>query len=312
MPSQDAVAFEHEAIKGLCAAFTAAGRVTRVVSWPDQDPDVELTVDSIVDIDGATWVVEHCRLAHASTFHPARLAAEGALNDPIGALAEQAGMVANLTIAPPIADRANRRAAREYYDRVIDLARTSFSKGPGIYQIEGDIFTMIEVVDTPASDDGRRVFIHSYFATHPGLAGQISASMTEALTKKLTRQLPRAKTAGYGVVLLLDKLRGPDQLVMSHFTASVPTIALAVEPLISDHPGVVDEVWVRELDGNYYQVLPPVGATAEYLSYLPRGARTVDASAPVRADANSVSSPPGRKQRRLRHWILWLLRRRRD
>jgi hypothetical protein len=77
------------------------------------------------------------------------------------------------------------------------------------------------------------------------LGAQIGDGLTEPLTKKLTRQLKRAKEAGWSVALLLDQMRRQGSQNRTIWLSSAYTIAQVTQRLLNEHPGIVDQVWLR-------------------------------------------------------------------
>jgi hypothetical protein len=254
VPSADALQHERLAIEGLCEALTAAGRPSRVVAWPDRDPSAELTVDAIADLNGERWAIEHTRLTAPRTFPAAHKETMAALQTPLESIAQDAGYNVHLAVLPPVGSRSNRA---EYFDSALRLAADGAGQGPGIYPMGDDAFTIAVV--SSAGDRGTVASISAYSSDggHPGLSGQLYRAMHLTWEHKLRHQLPPAKKAGFAVLLLLDGIPAPEQRVPPFWLADPMTVAEAIAQVLDANPAVVDEVWLRKLDGSYESIVPP-------------------------------------------------------
>jgi hypothetical protein len=77
-----------------------------------------------------------------------------------------------------------------------------------------------------------------------GISDQVEAGIRDALEKKLTGQLARAKDCGLPVALLIDQVPRPGRQGTVR-SASPRLIARAVQESLNAHPGVVDQIWLR-------------------------------------------------------------------
>ena len=251
MPSQADVAFEHEAILALCGHLTENGRISHVTSWPDLDPTTSLTVDALAMVGGVKTVIEHCRLTTQSAFPPALRDALAALTE----IARETRHPIHLSILPPSGGKASERQA--YYASALKLARSAARLGPGTYPLGTDAFT-VAIVGAPtgenATDPIATISSFTGDGGHPGLSGQLLRAMGGAWTHKLEAQLPPAKAVGCAIILLLDVIPAPDQQVPPHFLAFPATVAEAIQPLLDQHPGIVDEIWLREANRTFARV----------------------------------------------------------
>jgi hypothetical protein len=175
-----------------------------------------------------------------------------ALEEPLQQIAEASGLSITLSVLPPAGGKRSDR--NDYYQAALDLAQASAAQGAGSYG-RADGVTMA-VVSHPAADEGvRSAVVSSISDGRSTLSERLHRAMQHAWTHKLSQQLPPAKAAGYPVLLLADAIPAPDQRAPSPFPATLYTVAQALQPLLDAHPGVIDQVWLRERAGSYHLVL---------------------------------------------------------
>lgn len=249
MPSQVDQQHEHDAIDGLCAELTVRGRSSRVTSWPDCDPTADLTVDAVADVDGTRWVIEHCRLTAWSTFPAMARAVREALQGPLNDVAASIGHFITLSVLPVTGSPPQRR---NYYEATLANLRKVATQGPGFYPLADDAFTTATVHETAAIGGAQSTMsVWVSDGSSAALLEQLQTAMEHAWEKKLSKQLPPARSAGYRVLLLLDMIAAPDQQTPPQLLASASTVAQAIQDTLDRHPGVLDEVWLRNRDGSY-------------------------------------------------------------
>jgi hypothetical protein len=56
------------------------------------------------------------------------------------------------------------------------------------------------------------------------------------------------------LILLLDQVAPPDTGLWRQFMASPSAIAQAIAPLLAEHADVVDEVWLRDAQGEVHSL----------------------------------------------------------
>jgi hypothetical protein len=233
-------AHEDEALVALADELNSRGRKAVIVRSPDRDPSDPLTVDAIIRIDGQDWAVDHCMLSSPPDLPGALTAAEKALQPRLDAVAEQYQCGLIVTYQPQSKARHDKQHIDDYYDEVVRAAERAAQTGCFVGEpddfVTADRFSssppvahLISYVDTAGSR---------------GISDQVEAGIRDALEKKLTGQLARAKDCGLPVALLIDQIPrlGRQGTVRS---ASPRLIARAVQESLNAHPGIVDQIWLR-------------------------------------------------------------------
>ncbi len=256
---------EDQALQGLVKALIASGHDAAVTAHPDLDPAHPLTVDGIVTVDGTDWAVDHCLLSRDDRLPSSLAVGHSKLEEELEAVAKEYDLALVVSFQPQ--DRALGKALNDAYFRmVVDLARDAASTGEA--RFSGDGFTSVQIA--PNSPVGTVALIGFQTLTgNPSLGAQIQEGIGPALEKKLSKQLKRAKDAGYPVMLLLDQEPRPGSKNGTVWQAAHPNTVLgAVQPVLDRHPGVVDLLWYRPWGGGPVQLLlgavpsPPPGADA--------------------------------------------------
>lgn len=239
---------EDRALDALVAALVAMGHDAAVTAHPDRDPSDQLTVDAIVTVDGTPWAVDHILLSRDDRIPGARATGEKRLQRPLEAIAADAGLAMSISYQP----RTGPDAAA-YYDSVLEMAKAAAVDGDNRHA--GDGFTMVQIMHN--SPPGM-VSLTSFLTMtgNPLVSQQIEEGIGRALDKKLTKQLRRAKDAGYPVMLLLDSAPRPGSHNDTVWMAGHPaTVLAAVQPHLDAHPGVVDQVWWIPLNADGAQLI---------------------------------------------------------
>ncbi|TJZ99355.1 hypothetical protein [Actinacidiphila oryziradicis] len=252
-------AHEDRALDALVRTLIGFGHTAAVTAHPDRGTGHLLTVDAIVTLDGTEWAVDHCLLSRDSRIPGARAMGEKHLQEPLEGIAHDAGVALAVSYQPHTGPQA-----AAYYDSVLDMAHAAAADRRNRWGSDG--FTSVQIMpNTPSGIVGLSVF--QTMTGNPLVSQQIEEGIGAALDKKLTRQLRRAKDAGYPVMLLLDQERRPDAGNDTVWMASHPaTVRAAVQPHLDRYPGVVDLLWWLPLGTQPAQLiageLPPFQAAS--------------------------------------------------
>jgi len=233
-------AHEDEALAALTDELNSRGRKAAIIRSPDRDPSDPLTVDAIIRIDGQDRAVDHCMLSSPPDLPGALAAAEKALQHRLDAVAEQYQCGLNVTYQPQSAARHDKQHIDDYYDDVVRAAERAAQTGS--FAGEPDDFMTAD----PFPSSLPVAYLISYVDTagSTGISDQVEAGIRDALEKKLTRQLARAKDCGLPVALLIDQIPRPGRQGTVR-SASPRLTARAVQESLNAHPGIVDQVWLR-------------------------------------------------------------------
>lgn len=253
VPSQGSVAEEGRAIQLLCDTLTAAGQPASIVGRPDQDPTDPLTVDAVIDVDGRRWAVDVCAVTFSPKLLPAMQRGDAALRGPLEAIAAREGCGLRVAYVPQEGEPGEADWGADYYKRIIEAAEGLAQQGAGASELVAD-GTDIEVLMEPEAG-APRVQLLKWLAKTPDIAQSVTDELTRPVTKKLTGQLARAKSAGYPVALLLDLVAPVDTKLWRQFMAGPESVREAVQPLLGQYPGVVDQVWLRDPDLHLHRLL---------------------------------------------------------
>lgn len=254
MPSPGSLAEEERAVAALCAALTAAGRPAHPTGrQPDRDPEDPLTIDAVIDVNGVEHVVDVCSVTIDSRWPQAINRADLILTAALDQEAAAAGLVVDVTLVPQVGD-PGQPWGTGYYEGIIQTARRLLPEGPGMEDEVIDDGTYVRIRTHPQTDDGRHVVLRPWLSASPDILEETTKNLAPPVEKKLNGQLANAKAAGYPVILLLDQVAPPDTGLWRNFMASPSTIAQAIAPLLAAQPGIVDEVWLRDAQGEIHSV----------------------------------------------------------
>ncbi|BAJ32531.1 MULTISPECIES: hypothetical protein [Kitasatospora] len=242
--TQEKFDHEDEALQALVDGLVARGHAVTLAAHPDRDPGHPLTVDGIFLVDSIEWAVDHCLLSQDSRLIPALDEAVTKLTDDLEAVAQEFKCALVVSFQPQ--DRELGRAAIDaYYESVVELSRQAAAAGDSKFNDDG--FTSAQVVPGAAGVD---LITLASITGNARLDSQITQGIGEALKKKLTKQLKKAKDAGFPVMLLLDQHPRPGSRNGTVWqTSHGNTVLAAVKPILDLHPGVVDQLWYRPLVG---------------------------------------------------------------
>jgi len=232
-------AHEDEALAALADELSSRGCEAVLVRHPDRDPSDPLTVDAIFRIDGRNWAVDHFLLSSPPDLPGALAAAEQALQPRLDEVAEryQCGLI--ITYQPQSASRHDKQHIDDYHDEVVRTAERAAETKCFVGEPDGFV-----TADWFRSSPVAHLISYADTAGSTGISDQIEAGIRDALEKKLTRQLARAKASGLPVVLLIDQIPRPGRQGTVR-SASPRLIARAVQQSLNIHPGIVDQVWLR-------------------------------------------------------------------
>jgi hypothetical protein len=247
-------AHEETSLQALVGELRARGRDAKLIARPDVDGHPVLTTDAIIAIDGREWAVDHCLVSRPSDLPPALAQAEAMLQPRLQAVADRYQCGLRVSYLPQGRAAHSLQDIERYYEQVIETATSAARSGE--MQGGGDEFIAVQVF--PA--DPPTVLLAPFTDTTGSvfLGTQVEAGLQSALTKKLTHQLKRAKDAGWPVALLLDQVPRPGSQNRTVKIATAYTIAQVTQRLLNDHPGVVDQVWLRPAQPTPVYVAPQV------------------------------------------------------
>jgi protein tyrosine phosphatase (PTP) superfamily phosphohydrolase (DUF442 family) len=244
---------EDEALTELVDELIARGRQATIVRRPDRDKqDSGLTVDAIISIDGQAWAFDHFILSRPPDLPPARAAGERELQPRLDAVARAASVGLFVSYLPHSKEKYSQQEIQDYYDHVVSIAEEAAKTGSFVGSDDG--FTTADTFPgppaanlAPFSDTGASVW----------LGDQVEAGIKATLESKLSGQLARAKALGYPVGILIDQIPRPGKQ-STVWLASPTGIARVVQAVLSRHPGVVGQVWLRPAQKAKIYLAPPV------------------------------------------------------
>jgi hypothetical protein len=251
----DAKALHEEgALQALVSELKARGRDARITGRPDIEGHHILTTDATLEVDGREWAVDHCLVSREPDLPPAMAQAERTLSSRLQAIAEAHKCGLAVSYLPQAKSGRSRREIEDYCNEVTETAETAAKSGQMSAGSDGFITVQVYPADPPEA-----VLIPFTDTTgNPFLGTQLEAGLTRPLTKKLTGQLKNAKDAGWPVALLLDQIPRPGSANKTIWLASAYTIAQVVQRLLNQHPGIVDQVWLRPAEKAPIYVAPQV------------------------------------------------------
>jgi hypothetical protein len=245
---------EEGALQTLVSELKARGRDARIIDRPDIDGHEVLTTGAILQIDGREWAVDHCLVSREPDLPPAMAQAERTLSSRLQAVAEEHKCGLAVRYLPQARSGRTRREIEDYYNKVIETAEAAEKNGE--MSVGGDGFITVQVY--PADPPESVLIPFTNTTGNLFLGTQLEAGLTRPLTKKLTGQLRNAKDAGWPVALLLDQIPRPGSGNRTIWVASTYTIAQVVQRLLNQHPGIVDQVWLRPAEKAPIYVAPQV------------------------------------------------------
>lgn len=252
--SDEKALHEEGALQALVNDLKARGRDAKITGRPDIEGHQVLTTDAILEIDGREWAVDHCLVSREPDLPPAMAQAEKTLLSRLQAVAEAHKCRLTVSYLPQAKSGRSRQEIEDYYNEVIGTAETAAKSGQMSAGSDGFITVQVHPANAP------EVALIPFTDTtgNPFLGTQLEAGLTRPLTKKLTGQLKNAKDAGWPVALLLDQIPRPGSGNRTIWLASAYTIAQVVQRLLDQHPGIVDQVWLRPAQKAPIYVAPQV------------------------------------------------------
>lgn len=232
---------EESALQELVNELKARGRQARITGRPDIDGHPVLTTDAVLEIDGREWAVDHCLVSREPDLPPAMAQADKTLSSRLQPVADAHKCGLAVSYLPQAKSGHTKKEIENYYDEVVRTAETAAKTRQMAVADDGFITAQVydadppEVIVIPFTDTTGNAF----------LGAQIEAGLAGPLTKKLEGQPKRAKDAGYPVALLLDQIPRPGSGNKTIWLASAYTIAQVSQRVLNQHPGIVDQVWLR-------------------------------------------------------------------
>jgi hypothetical protein len=252
--SNEKALHEEGALQALVNELKARGRDTRITGRPDIDGHPSLTTDATMEIDGREWAVDHCLVSREPDLPPAMAQAERTLSSRLQAIAEAHKCGLAVSYLPQAKSGHSRQEIEDYYNEVTATAETAAKSGEMSAGTDGFITVQVFPADPPEA-----ILIPFTDTTgNPFLGTQLEAGLIGPLTKKLTGQLKNAKDAGWPVALLLDQIPRPGSGNRTIWLTSAYTIAKVVQRLLNQHPGIVEQVWLRPAQTAPIYVAPQV------------------------------------------------------
>jgi len=241
MSEEDKRKHEDDALSALVDELTSRGRQAAVVRNPDRVNADPLTVDAILSIDGQDWAVDHFVLAWQPDLVGALEAADRLLQPQLDALVQAHTCGLLVRYRPHSRDKYTRQQIADYYCAVVALAKDAVRTGDASLE-DGATFAFSFPSEPPV------VHLQADTDTSPDgsiwLGDQIEAGLT-TLRKKLSGQLLTAKAAGLRVAILIDQTSRPNSKQSSMGGTPAASIAKVTQRILNEHPGVVDQVWLR-------------------------------------------------------------------
>jgi len=130
----------------------------------------------------------------------------------------------------------------DYYSNVVQLAEQAAMTGSPAWGDDG----MASAQPFPGSPPTAHLAPFTDTTGSAFLGTQLEAGLKAPLTKKLTGQLKDAKDKGWPTALVLDQLPRPNSKSRTVWIASPEGVATVVQRILNNHPGVVDQVWLRQ------------------------------------------------------------------
>jgi len=246
------VLHEEGALQALVSELKARGRDARITGRPDIEGHQVLTTDATLEVDGREWAVDHCLVSREPDLPPSMAQAETTLSSRLQAIAEAHKCGLAVSYLPQAKSGRSRREIEDYYNEVTETAEAAAKSGR--MSAGGDGFITVQVY--PADPPEAVLIPFTDTTGNPFLGTQLEAGLTAPLTKKLNGQLKNAKDAGWPVALLLDQIPRPGSVNKTIWLASAYTIAQVVQRLLNQHPGIVDQVWLRPAERAPIYVAP--------------------------------------------------------
>ncbi|MFB6985267.1 hypothetical protein ACFC0C_26715 [Streptomyces sp. NPDC056178] len=229
-----------------------------------------VTTDYHLEVDGASWFIDHTVIPMPLTEGKQGLGAarEGAASVLLPQLtqlvAEHQGLGLRVSVVPQVG--RDRNQTKAYYRMVLELARESLSSGHALndparpLSDPSDIPTVtpFPLEDSAPSEAVMMLFdlkghIKISYSLQPdGTWGHDATALVDsighALRKKFTKQLANAAATSCPVGLLLDSRpeAGPR---LAPLALLAPDASVLVHTLAEDHPGVLSRAWYLEPDG---------------------------------------------------------------
>lgn len=232
---------EESALQELVNELKARGRQARITGRPDIDGHPVLTTDAVLEVDGREWAVDHCLVSREADLPPAMAQADKTLSARLQPVADAHSRGLAVSYLPQAKASHTKKEIENYYDEVVRTAETA--AGTGQMAVGHDGFITVQVYDADQPEVSLIPFTDT--TGNAFLGTQIEAGLAGPLAKKLEGQLKRAKDAGYPVALLLDQIPRPGSGNKTIWLASAYTIAQVTQRALNQHPGIVDQVWLR-------------------------------------------------------------------
>ena len=229
--------FERTALIALRDWFSDRGQPSQFLRSPEDDPNDPLNLDGILAVGSDRWAVDHMRITWGKRTVPAT--EHVGRTFPLEKLAQEYRR--DLWVTMPLWP-GDRRAAQPYLARTEMLARTALTTTVDHFDQDG--FTTIQTRE-PRDPERPAFQLSVYPSRNVFLGTQVREAIEEALTHKLTAQLPPAKRVGYRVGILLDQMEFEQSKQSSIWMPRPPTIAGAVNEVAALYPQILDAIWLR-------------------------------------------------------------------
>ena len=221
------------------------GRSACVTSWPEEDRiDRRLTVDAVISVDGVSWAADHERVINDRDLPAAYAKAVGYLTPRLNMISGEHQVGLAIKFDPPRWVRGSK-LPKAAWEEIITVAQDVAANRQPHENLGLSVWPM------PASAGVR---LSPLVYPVGALGAEYERALREALGKKLRGQLQRAKNLGFPVLLLLDQMPDPACNAWTMFAPEEGMLASAVSKLLSQAPGVVDAVWLRESTDHYRQL----------------------------------------------------------
>lgn len=237
--------WERDAIRGLLDVLSVSEAV-RLLGHPEDELTSPLTVDALVDRDGKVWAVEHMRLALDDRLPPAVAEVDQQLKEFVGELSDSLDLRIEVVVQPPVGDTKTRR---RYFTDLRSM-------------IEGAAIDRQDVVCEDGTQvlveaDGTGSRVSTWMQDTPDLAQLVRWTSGLVLERKLEEQLPPATAEVDRIGLLLDQQHPPDTRQWPNWLVRHPSTILAgLGDVLATHPGILDEIWLRDTYGTYTRLTP--------------------------------------------------------
>ena len=227
-----------------------------LVGRPDRESGNPLSVDAVIRIDGESWAIDVCSLAHAATFPVAQERARTVLMRELDPIAAAHGVRIAVTCRA-VDGQPGESWGADYYAHIVAEAARLAVLGPAEdFTVIGDgTYVWIRPQNEAAAGDQQKdVSIQIWLGQSPEIAKEVERDMAAPLAKKLSGQLAGAKAAGLKIGLLLDAVAPQDTGNWRHFEAGEISVAQALATLNAEERGL-EAAWFCHASGKIIRVL---------------------------------------------------------